>query len=74
VGAIIRGFKGASTKRINAQRGIPGARVWQRNYYECVIRDGNDLDRVRKYIAGNVSKWFEDRENRENDPMRSNYM
>ena len=35
VGAIIRGFKAATTKRINEIRRTPDAPVWQRNYYAC---------------------------------------
>ena len=59
LGAIIRGFKGASTKRINALRCTPCAPVWQRNYYEHIIRDGDDLDRIRAYIASNPDEWAE---------------
>lgn len=32
-------------------------RLWQRNYYEHVIRDENDLNRIRKYIQLNPSNW-----------------
>ncbi len=53
VGAIIRGFKGASTKRINEQRGTPGARFWQRNYYEHIVRDERDYRRIQQYILEN---------------------
>ncbi len=63
VGAIIRGFKAASTKRINEMRRTPGAPVWQRNYYEHVIRDENDLDRIREYILMNPAGWTIDEEN-----------
>jgi putative transposase len=38
IGAVIRGFKSATTKRINEIRGTVGVAVWQRNYYEHVIR------------------------------------
>ena len=38
-------------------------RLWQRNYYEHVIRDEDDLDRVRRYIAENPLRWDEDPEN-----------
>src|SRR5689334_9861727 len=39
LGAIVRGFKAATTKRINESRQTPGAPVWQRNYYEHIIRN-----------------------------------
>ena len=39
------------------------ARLWQRSYYERVIRNENELYQARRYIAGNPSKWTEDVEN-----------
>ncbi|WP_192482859.1 MULTISPECIES: transposase [Cysteiniphilum] len=42
VGAIVRGFKAAVTKQINALKQTRGETIWQRNYYEHVIRDEND--------------------------------
>ncbi|MCE2438139.1 MAG: hypothetical protein J4F39_01795 [Candidatus Latescibacteria bacterium] len=57
------GFKSAATKRINALRGTPGAQVWQRNYYEHVIRSESALDRIRRYIANNPAGWSVDPEN-----------
>jgi putative transposase len=36
---------------------------WQRNYYECVIRDENELNRARQYIIDNPAKWDMDEEN-----------
>ncbi len=63
--AIIRGFKAGVTRRINILRNIPGAQVWQRNFYEHVIRDENSLNRIRKYIINNPLSWDLDRENPE---------
>ena len=63
IGAIVRGFKSAVTKRINAIRGTPGLPVWQRNYYEHVIRNDDELDRIRQYIVDNSVQWAMDREN-----------
>ncbi len=63
LGAIIRAYKSATTKRINALRGTPGASVWQRNYYEHIIRDEEDLQRIRQYIQDNPARWAMDREN-----------
>jgi REP element-mobilizing transposase RayT len=36
-------------------------RLWQRNYYEHIIRDAASLDRIREYIAANPARWEEDR-------------
>jgi putative transposase len=41
----------------------PGAIIWQRNYYEHIIRDEADLNRIREYIASNPARWAEDDEN-----------
>jgi len=59
--SIIRSFKSAATKRINQLRNVSGEKLWQRNYYEHVIRDKNELNRVREYIINNPAKWEEDK-------------
>jgi len=46
-------FKSAVTQRINALRGTPSAPVWQRNYYEHIIRTERALKAIRRYIAEN---------------------
>jgi len=61
--AIVRSFKAATAKRINNLRNTPGAPVWQRNYYERVIRDDRELNAVRGYILDNPSKWAADPNN-----------
>jgi REP element-mobilizing transposase RayT len=63
LGAIVRTFKSLSTKRINGLRGTPGLPVWQRNYYERVVRDDDELQRVRQYILDNPAKWAKDPNN-----------
>ncbi|MCH8989105.1 MAG: transposase [Chloroflexi bacterium] len=60
---IIRGFKTFSSRSINQLRGTAGAPVWQRNYYEHVVRGEDDLDHIRRYIIENPLKWAEDPEN-----------
>jgi hypothetical protein len=39
------------------------SRVWQRNYYERIIRNENELNRMREYILANPSMWSRDTEN-----------
>lgn len=53
VGAIVGQYKSIVTKRINRRRGTPGYAVWQRNYHEHIIRDEDELNRIRFYIANN---------------------
>jgi putative transposase len=66
VGAIVGQFKAAATKRINVLRQTPGASVWQRNYYEHVVRDEGELNHIRQYITDNPASWDTD----ENNPNR----
>ena len=63
---IVRGFKTFSSRHINQIRGVPGTRVWQRNYYEHVIRSDAALIRIRQYIRDNPAKWAEDPDNPHN--------
>ncbi len=63
LGAIVRAFKSMVTKRINEHRGTPGARVWQRNYYEHIIRTDRALNAIRRYIMNNPMRWQFDRYN-----------
>jgi REP element-mobilizing transposase RayT len=60
---VIGRFKMVSAKRINEQRGMSGVAVWQRNYYEHIIRNEADLFRIRTYIRNNPLQWAIDEEN-----------
>ncbi|GAB4343335.1 MAG: hypothetical protein Kow0099_21640 [Candidatus Abyssubacteria bacterium] len=60
---IVRAFKTFSSRRINELRHTPGARLWQRNYYEHIIRNEESMERVRDYIVNNPLQWELDREN-----------
>jgi len=57
LGKIVAYFKHQSTKHINQHHNKPGTRIWQRNYYDHVIRDDPDLQRLRQYIQDNPMKW-----------------
>jgi putative transposase len=63
LGAIIGQFKSIATKRINRLRGTPNAPVWQRNYYDHIIRNQHDLELTWQYIEANPGRWAEDEEN-----------
>jgi putative transposase len=63
LGAVVGYFKYESTKRINHVGGTPGTPVWQRGYYEHVVRDEASLQRVRQYILANPQRWSLDCEN-----------
>ena len=54
----LRGVKGKGWKPVVL-------RLWQRNYYEHIVRNGKELDRIRRYIADNPARWDTDQENPE---------
>jgi REP element-mobilizing transposase RayT len=64
--SIVQNAKSVSARRINLLRGTPGAAVWQRGYFEHVIRTQEDLDRLRRYIESNSLRWALNRENPDN--------
>ena len=51
---IIRSFKSATTRQINEHRGAPRIPVWQRNYYEHIVRNESEWDRIREYIEPGI--------------------
>ncbi|MDQ6604489.1 MAG: transposase [Chloroflexota bacterium] len=63
LGGLIGAFKTVSTKHVNEWREAPGAMLWQRNYYEHIVRNKSDLQRIRDYIAANPARWPDDAEN-----------
>ncbi len=61
LGSIIGQFKSVVTKKIR-KSGIHHFK-WQRNYFERVIRNEKELNRIREYIITNSLKWTEDKDN-----------
>ena len=57
---IMRQFKTFSAKRINKLRNTPAVPVWQRNFYEHVIRDEQSLCKIQEYIINNPREWERD--------------
>ena len=62
LGALVRGFKSSVTVRINAMRNTPGIPVWQRNYYDHIIRSDREYKEIAAYIANNPANWLTDAE------------
>jgi len=60
--AVIRSFKSAVTRKINAICRTPGQPVWQRSYYEHVIRRSDNLEKIREYVTNNPLRWEYDKE------------
>jgi REP element-mobilizing transposase RayT len=57
LGAIVGNYKSVTARRINNLRRTPGMPVWQRNYYEHIVRDNRALDAIRQYIVSNPDRW-----------------
>ncbi|MGP1383331.1 MAG: transposase [Thainema sp.] len=64
--SFITGFKSTATKRINILRDMPRTPVWQRNYYEHIIRSEESLEHIRRYIQTNSANWNNDQLHPEN--------
>jgi len=64
---IIGRFKMNSAKQINQIRNTPGVSVWQRDYFEHIIRDVKSLENIRNYIVQNPSKWNDKEHNTQID-------
>ena len=60
LGTIVGQFKGVVTKRAKTRSNLPASRIWQRNFYERIIRDEDSLNKIRAYIVENPSRWSED--------------
>jgi putative transposase len=60
LGAAIGGFKSAVSREIAASHLSPIEPLWQRNDYERVIRNDQELDAIRRYIADNPFRWDDD--------------
>ena len=63
LGDVVRAFKSISAIRVNGHLSRSGQPLWQRNYYEHIIRTDDELNRIRQYIRDNPMSWLEDREN-----------
>lgn len=58
LGSIIAGFKSKVSSRAMNEVGI--SHIWQRNYYEHIIRNNNELNSILEYIRNNPGKWEDD--------------
>jgi putative transposase len=63
LGQIVAYYKYQTTKLINQIRKTGGTPLWQKDYYDHIVRDEDDLNEVREYIIYNPLKWEMDREN-----------
>ena len=62
IGAIVRGFKSSVTSKIQKLENVDDLKLWQRNFYERIIRDEHELHRIQNYVRQNPEKWQKDKE------------
>ncbi len=60
LGRLIGALKTVSTKQINQLQNTPGSKIWQRDFYDQIIRGAEDLNRIRQYIRNNPLEWDQD--------------
>ena len=63
---IIRGFKTFSARRINEYQNTRGKAFWQSRFFDHIIRNREELKRIRQYIIENPLKWELEKNNQEN--------
>ena len=63
LGAIIQNFKLVSTRFVNKRFYEAGNKIWQRNYYDRIIRNEREFNAIRQYIRDNPLNWEQDVEN-----------
>ena len=61
VGALVATLKGKATREIREYE--PEITVWQRGYWDRIVRDEQELNRIREYIRLNPERWADDHEN-----------
>ena len=61
LGIIVRAYKASVTYRINAIRGFTKPPIWQRNYYDHIIRNEQEYQSIWDYIETNPEMWMDDR-------------
>jgi len=60
VGGLIGAFKTLSTSQINQSLATIGNQLWQRDFWEHIIRNEHELNLIRAYIRNNPAQWFKD--------------
>jgi putative transposase len=63
---IVRAYKSAVTYVVNAAENMRGSSLWQKNYYEHIIRNDRELNNIGWYILNNPLNWQLDRDNLHN--------
>jgi REP element-mobilizing transposase RayT len=57
LGRLVGAFKTVSPDQFNEKRGTPGGQLWQRDFYDHIIRNEDELNKIREYIRTNPLRW-----------------
>jgi len=57
---VIGSWKSAAALRIGSVLGVPPAKVWQRGFHDCILRNQRAVEAVREYIRDNPRNWEQD--------------
>ncbi len=60
---IVGAFKTVAARQVNQLRNVSGVPVWQRSFYDRIVRNDQELERIQHYICINPVKWVQDRDN-----------
>jgi putative transposase len=60
LGSLVGAFKTVSTEDVNQLRGTPARTLWQRDFYDHIIRNEDELNKIREYIRTNPWQWASD--------------
>ena len=63
LGALVRSYKAVVTRRANRLDDLAVGPIWQRGFWERVVRDEDELEATRRYIQDNPRRWAEDPDN-----------
>ncbi len=62
VGAIVGNLKSQVTREVNTLRDGQGNSIWQAGYWDRIVRNDEELNRIRHYIRTNPDRWHENRD------------
>lgn len=57
ISEIVRGFKTFTSRKINEFENTPGRQFWQTRFYDHIIRNDDELNKIRQYIINNPKQW-----------------
>ncbi len=73
IGSIVGQYKSITTRAVNRVLQRTGQKVWQRGFWDRIVRNERELNATRRYIENNPIRWAEDRDNLDTLKARMTY-